>query len=360
LRLQVDSLGNSLTWTAKVEPLYLDEAAMRAHLDKLGPDLSIIDAVTELLPDQLRLIQERTKFRDGRLVSVQQSAPADMVTPMSTFKINSFVFVIGVAKLLEREESTAEGQAFLPTTQWDMHQTNPHAKSSLFGASNLTPLGHTAPNNNTSSLFSGAPVTKPDASPSSELSLFKASSQRVSPPQGEVCFVPLEEKDGAGNARSRCMSITFTVPYQSHSFEELRVKDYAAGRSEPMKVEVKYNGLGARPFSDGRPFGGQNVHHEVAGSPRPATDGFFGDEVTEGSRSGGGLFGGGCTTGHSFGRPATGGLFGGSGTSNNIGGGLFGGGGGFGRTTAPSSPDARLAEALYGRPATISPLGCHS
>ncbi len=78
----VEPSKDGIIWSSKVIPLNLDETAVRAHLSKLGPEYSIINTICELLPAQLVVLQEQAQNRNGRLVSVQCSTPADIVTTM--------------------------------------------------------------------------------------------------------------------------------------------------------------------------------------------------------------------------------------------------------------------------------------
>jgi hypothetical protein len=101
LRTTVKSLQNSsITGSYDIDFLPLDNDAMVAHIENLGSGYSIIKAIGELSPEQLRLIQERTKARDGQLVSVQFGAAADMVTSMGTFKAKPVIFVVKTAAAL--------------------------------------------------------------------------------------------------------------------------------------------------------------------------------------------------------------------------------------------------------------------
>jgi hypothetical protein len=161
LRPHVHSFGDSITWTTKVQLLYLDEAAMRAHLNKLGPDYSVIDAIAELLPEQLRLVQECAKIRNGHLVSVQQGAPADMVTQMGTFKIKPIIFVVTIATLPEKRDNKENTQSVLAKTGGDVQKPGVDVKSSLFGTG-YPPPGWTE-TNKSSLFYSSLRPSKPEA-----------------------------------------------------------------------------------------------------------------------------------------------------------------------------------------------------
>jgi hypothetical protein len=324
LRPHSESLGDTMIWSTKIELLHFDEAAMRAHLKKLGPGYSVIDSIAELLPEQLRLIQERTKSRDGRLVSVQQGASVDMVTQIGTFKVKSVFFVITIATLPEKKDIAEDFEVILAKAKEAVQKLAPDIRSSLFEAAS-GPSNSLATNNN--NLFSAVTAAKksenavfrgfsslhaPKPEPTSITSSFRkygpvsatpygAPSKPAVHSQDNGTFVPFEEQDGIGNAKNRYMTITFNIPYQNTSFEELRVTDYAAGRTEPTKVAEALNsatGWVTRKFSDDKPFGGQYIK-SVSGFgtpaalsatpnvPRPSTDG-----LSLGTRSGGGLFSG--------------------------------------------------------------------
>ncbi|KAH9865274.1 hypothetical protein IAQ61_009221 [Plenodomus lingam] len=94
LRPCASSLPNSLNWSYKIERLHLDEAALEAHVTKLGPDFDILGAVGALLPEQICLIQEGIKRPFERLVVVQFGAALDLVTLMGTFRVKPVIFVI--------------------------------------------------------------------------------------------------------------------------------------------------------------------------------------------------------------------------------------------------------------------------
>lgn len=94
LRPHAGTLAHSVTWTYITELLHLTSSGIQAHVVKLGSEYSIIDAVSELLPEQFRLVQDRTKARNGQLLAVQYGAAVDMVTHMGTFQMRPVVFVI--------------------------------------------------------------------------------------------------------------------------------------------------------------------------------------------------------------------------------------------------------------------------
>jgi hypothetical protein len=299
LRPHVHSFGDSITWTTKVQLLHLDEAAMRAHLNKLGPDYSVIDALAELLPEQFRLVQECAKIRNGHLVSVQQGAPADMVTQMGTFKIKPVIFVITVATLPEKKDNKEKNESVLAKAGGDVQKPGVDVKSSLFGTG-YPPPGWTEMNKS-NIFYSSLRPSKPEATNVANpfktngpvsATPFGAPTQPAAKSQGQDGFVPFVERIGFGNVKDVYQPITVQPEYRRCSFGELRFMDYAAGRTEPTKVEVKCNAWGQRMFSDDKPFGGQDVHYKVPSPLRPAAGGLFGGGQFGSTPSGRGLFGG--------------------------------------------------------------------
>jgi hypothetical protein len=370
LRPYMDSFGDSIIWTTKTEFLHLDEATMQAHLSKAGPDSSVVHAIATLLPEQVRLIQKHIKSRNGRLVSVQQGAPVDMVTQMGTFKIKSVVFVITIATLPNNKDNMKRTESVFAKAQEKTKQSDADVKSTLFGL-NFPSSNWTAPYNN--GLFSGAPVKKADTQrfrsilqpkqePSNTTNPFQTNCPVSATPfgalqsQGQDGFIPYVEVFTSGT--DLYQSITFQYDWRNLSFEELRVADYAADPTEPTKLRP------ASRFSDNMP-GGQYVKPVSGFGSQPAqpaqsgtSRGLFRGGLFGGTPSGRGAFGQpappGQPTGALFGPPATGGLFSGLGTSNNTG----GGGGGFGQPTASTSSGS-----LFGgnsKPSSGSLFGQHT
>ncbi|KAF2470739.1 uncharacterized protein BDR25DRAFT_32172 [Lindgomyces ingoldianus] len=94
LRPLCEDVQLGIEWTYDVKQLPLHEKGIRAHVRALGPDYSVIDALADLLPEHLRLIQIRVKNRHGHLRSVRLTRATDMVTKMGTFKVQSVIFVL--------------------------------------------------------------------------------------------------------------------------------------------------------------------------------------------------------------------------------------------------------------------------
>ncbi|KAM3416458.1 hypothetical protein BST61_g8053 [Cercospora zeina] len=158
-------------------------------------------------------------------------------------------------------------------------------------------------------------------------------------------FQAFQEKDTATSQTSHFQSITFQQPYQSKSFEELRVEDYLQGRRYGNS-NGQAGSFGTSTGFGGSLFGGNNNTAQTSGSSlfggntstaNNTSTGFggFGANNTNNNTSTNTGFGASNTGGGLFGsqnKPA-GGLFGGStttttggfgSTNNTAGGGLFG------------------------------------
>ncbi|KAJ4368796.1 Nuclear pore complex protein Nup98-Nup96 [Neocucurbitaria cava] len=353
LRPHIDTVDDRIIWSAKVDQLYLDKDALQAHMSKLGPDYSIIDAMSELSPDQIQLIQARTKSRNGFLVAIQYSASKDMVTHMGTFKIQPIMFIVKITVLPKKKE--------LPWPPLGTPQ--PVAP----GAPRIPPVPLPS-----WALPPPAPVTSFDAADASSDSSDTSSDSTDTPRAqlGKHYFFRVEKNP---LYEGGYMTITAQDKYTGHgnerSLEELRLEDYEAGRTNATKASL---------LGYGSSFGFQSA----TPVPRRAGGGLFGAGASGGFASpvqqpqqtrdvfgqtsgdglfsvkpapGGGLFGGNIGahqqrqhTGGPFGRAPGSGLFGGA----PSGGGLFRGqptptGGMFG-STAPTSQQPQQSRGLFG------------
>jgi hypothetical protein len=183
LRTTVKSPQNSsITWYYDVDFLPLDNDAMVAHTRNLGSGYSVIKAIGELSPEQLRFVQERTKARDSQLVSVQFGVAADVVTSMGTFKVKPVIFVVKTAAAPAGPKSVFNKASF----------QNPSvpAAGSLFGVSaKATSSGLFGTNTNLLST-SKSSTSSTDSSTSQPLDgpngLFKASRAQETAPLSTV------------------------------------------------------------------------------------------------------------------------------------------------------------------------------
>jgi hypothetical protein len=218
----------SATWSYKIELLHLDDDAMQAHTKNLGPAYSIITAVGELSPEQLRQVQEYTKARDGHLVSVHFGAAADVVMSMGTFKVKPVVFVIesAAAPVTDADSKAVVTEANIQKSCFPAFGTSAHvsahAFSSLFGAKTKS-----------GALFGND--TNPSVPPYSNTNHSWISSSEPWFHQEK----PEDNRFGTGHF----MSITWAYG-STKSFEEIRLDDIKAGRvpeQAPLSTEEFLN-----------------------------------------------------------------------------------------------------------------------
>ncbi|KAH5647646.1 hypothetical protein HBI65_045810 [Parastagonospora nodorum] len=220
LRPQVHSIDNSSIITYVIEPIHLEEGDMRAHV---ATQPSIIEAVAQLLPDQLRIIQEHVRKRKGELVSALFGADVDLVTQMGTFRTKSVIFIVKTRadNMDDGLEVKQEGKQY-----------------ACWGAKVDTPAPTTFP-----SSFFGMPFAKTNASappPPAPALGFPTTAMDRDGSKSQVLGGPgfLKEKDGpVGPYMQEYMSISSLDVYKDESFEELRVADYKAGRTKDVGVK---------------------------------------------------------------------------------------------------------------------------
>ena len=212
LRPQVHSINNSSIMTYHIEPIHLEEGDMRAHVAKQS---SIVNIVAQLLPDQLRIIQERVKERKGELVSALFGADVDLITQMGTLRTKAVVFVLKT-RAEKVDEGKQEGKQY-----------------ACWGAKVDTP----APPPSSASLFAGLPFTT--SAPPPPAPGFPATSMGRDGSKPQVLGGPgfFREEEGFFGGMQEYMSVTTSDAYKDKSFEELRVADYQAGRTKNGDVK---------------------------------------------------------------------------------------------------------------------------
>jgi hypothetical protein len=258
LRPQVHSTNDSSTLSYTAELLHLDGSGLESYVAKLGPDYSILNTVGELLPAQLRIIQERAHARGGNLVSVQYGAEVDLVTQLGTFKVKSVMFVMKITADKEKEIGVKEvpvQKAWIPPVSGD-------------SATNLTGKG----------LFGDMPLIQPP--------VVEPYGARTSlPPRAFVdhCSATAfyAEKDYSDPRKvQEYMSITFTDEHSDKSFEELRLADYKSGHtsmSNKLTSLVDQSGPVPKPaFEAPSVFQSNQARGSYGATKGPAPFPFFG------------------------------------------------------------------------------------
>ncbi|KAF1917185.1 hypothetical protein BDU57DRAFT_576013 [Ampelomyces quisqualis] len=212
LRPHVESSRNSVVLSYKIEKHPWLHDALQAHLIRLGSKPSLVDTIGKLLPIQARLILEFTATHGGNLVFVEIGADVDMVTLMGTFKFQSVIIIINLAKRLgdKRTSGTSKVPEQVPSFC-------------------LTTRSATAP---WSSRFSD------NVSRASHLSKLDLLCNLTEP---DKCSV---------NAMQRYMTlpIFFDPVSGGISFEELRLADYQAGRFDDCAPAPIPPLAGAKPL----------------------------------------------------------------------------------------------------------------
>jgi hypothetical protein len=225
LRPTVHSTIDSSTLSYRAERLNLDDSSLESHVSTLGPDYSVLTAVAELLPDQLRIIQERANAREGNIVSVQWGKDVDFVTVMGSFRGRSVVFVIGSGRGKGKEKE----KTCVPPASGTA-ATNVAGKS-LFG--NTVPVAKLPAVQLSSTGSSSNPFNVANTQPFATVFGTNTTSQALVTPSGSTAYYA--EKDyhiyPAPSALEQYMSITFKDGYRDKSFEELRLADYKSGQT---------------------------------------------------------------------------------------------------------------------------------
>jgi hypothetical protein len=316
LRPHADTLADSVTWTYKIELLPLTKASIQDHIAKFGTEYSIMEAVRGLLPNQLRLVQERTIARNGHLLAVQYGATADMVTPMGTFQVKPVMFVIRTNSENETEDLVEKTNGLNLGTE-SSRRTFAGRNQSVHNST----LSHFPPQPPTVPLTSFAcpPPSNPTDVKFSSVNAYRINGEG----QGDLWF--LEEADGSSySSKVRYMTLTFSARHNHKdvSLEEIRLADHTAGRNDPAAASWKQHFPVSYPWEECASISAPIVQY---GCWMPAPTAKTTDEPSSKPAIGGGLFSGGLSGG---------GLF--SGTSP--GGRLFGGASGAGLGPATTSP----------------------
>ncbi|KAF2786935.1 hypothetical protein K505DRAFT_329993, partial [Melanomma pulvis-pyrius CBS 109.77] len=291
LRPVWEDVYHAIEWSYKIEQLPLENAEIQAHMETLEPNYSIINSISELLPEQLRVIRIRVKARHGHLQSLQYGREVDMFTKMGTFQLKSVIFILKTSLSPQSEVEDGnktfenQGNAFQPPAgsadqgfsrnlfgganqaHGNSLFGNPNQNNNrgLFGNHNQNNsrglFGNRYQNNNRG-LFSNrdqtTSVVNPPGPPQSAIHLEEYVKNLEN--QGEVCLYL--EKDSTTNVVQHYQSMPFNLPYRGLSFEELRLADLKAGRT----------GLSSKPST---PFGVNNASSTTLGG-----GGLFGSRPT--------------------------------------------------------------------------------
>ncbi|KAF2655922.1 hypothetical protein K491DRAFT_715771 [Lophiostoma macrostomum CBS 122681] len=249
----------------EIQSLPLQNEAIKTHLQHFESGYSVINAIGDLLPEQLRLVLDKVTNRHGHLLSVQCTHDVDLDTKMGTFKLQAIIFVLGTSS---PPEGTKEPNHMSPATT-----SNPFP--SLFG---INPSGGNTNNNNSSyfggfgnlgrpseSVF-GVQPTKDSFNPSGSSTALPISTdvnayietlkQRGDPCQ---CVEANPLPTYSDGALHHYQSITAMPAYSNHSFEELQLEDRKAGLTGPGSgiVQGDERNVSSNTLGGGNLFGSQ-------------------------------------------------------------------------------------------------------
>jgi hypothetical protein len=225
LSVDVSTSKDSMTCYHKTEYLDIDSDALLASVKSLPPTYSVVKAISDLHPSKHNIIQELTRSRSGRVVAVNCGDATDLETPMGTLKVTPISFIIKVDAEREKEQRKEQKKE-----QWDA------TKPAFNFATRSTSQQPAA-------LFATAAPTSDSSSEDSDLlqatALHRGQREKAAAEDLTKQLANAEhtsyfaEKDGFLAGIQTYQSITFLPHYQRESFEEIRVKDYAAGIKDP-------------------------------------------------------------------------------------------------------------------------------
>lgn len=122
LRPQLQHEVSAIHLSYIAEKLSLDSIKLEQHVDRLGPDHSIIDDVRNLQAEQYRQIDTVLKQRNGKLVSVHRDT-LEMPTSMGHMHATTLTFVLSTTEP-EGQEPSNESGVFIHPSSWCSLQTH--------------------------------------------------------------------------------------------------------------------------------------------------------------------------------------------------------------------------------------------
>lgn len=233
IRPLVETAGLVSKLSYKLDPLRLSDGVLQAQIQNLGSDYSIMDALLDLQPHVLDLVQSRASQRQGNIVSVNYGVPVDVSTSVGSLLVKSTVFIISTTTMLPQDPipvpallTNPSDSVFKPATG-----NNPFsniASTPGFGSSQIN-------------------IANP------HLSSPEAYSKYLQE-QGELCtYVDRNE----AQCLQHYQTITANKKWddQDRSLEEIRLADYKVGRQK-----LKKNGAVSSPWGPAPTFGVPGSH----------------------------------------------------------------------------------------------------
>ena len=224
------TLLNSTMLSYVIESLRLSEEAIQAQVRSWGAKRSIMEVLLDLHPQQLHLIQARAEQRRGHILCVEQGKPTTLSTPMGDLQVSSVMFVVSTTSMMPQ---------------------NPFDPAVSVNARNFDPIPSFGQNlGGNGDVFKDAALLSPGFGWNTNTGKVVHSADYLSSPEayskhqqesGELCTYV--EKDHAGNKLQHYQTITANKEWhnQDRSLEEIRLADYNAKRTIPMKgLDVTY------------------------------------------------------------------------------------------------------------------------
>ncbi|OAL56460.1 hypothetical protein IQ07DRAFT_626521 [Pyrenochaeta sp. DS3sAY3a] len=341
LRMETEARGDIISWLPRIESLYLHDRALEDHRAKVNSKNSLISDMGNILPEQIRLIQNFIKIRGGNIFSVEQCAPVDMDTPMGTMQVKPVIFTLSIAQAPPRASLGNHVPQGLTNAV-----PSPFPIPSIF-----KPVPPQDPFNQVPSLFpptsiAANQIPPPFAGNPTGIAEYRAYLEKYN----EQCFL-LETDPTNPRGIVRYMTITTLPPPNGHnlSFEEMRLRDYQAGRkvSDTPKKEEPFGGQYVAPP---RPSYENNAQPSSGPHPAPTVNPFLArspfTNLTTGATQNVP-----APTGGLFGRPGGTG-FGAFGPPQNQGGNIFAQ-----RAAGFGQPANTPTTGLFGQPANSATTG---
>lgn len=263
LRMETEARGDIISWLPRIESLHLHDTALEDHRAKVNSKNSLISDMGNILPEQIRLIQNFIKIRGGNIFSVEQCAPVDMDTPMGTMQVKPVIFTLSIAQAPPKVSMGNHVPQGLTNTV-----PSPFPPPSIF-ANPVPPQGlfNQVPSPFPPTSVVASPMPPPFVGNPIGIAEYRAYLEKYN----EQCFL-LETDQCNPRGIVRYMTITTLPPPNGRdlSFEEMRLQDYQAGRkvSQPPKKEKPFGGQYVAPpppgyENNGQPSSGPDQAPEV-------------------------------------------------------------------------------------------------
>lgn len=199
-----------------LESLRLGEGVLKAQVQSLGSDYSVMDTLLDLHPQLLNLIQSRAAQRQGNIVSVKHGKAFDLSTAMGLFQVKPVVFIISTTTMLPQDSAPMPAQLTNPANSF----FKPATGQGTFGNLAATP----------DLICNKGNIIE------SHLSSPEAYSRHLQE-QGELCTY-VEANEAQSLQHYQTITTDQKWHNQDRSLEEIRLADYRAGRQGMVRTKA--------------------------------------------------------------------------------------------------------------------------